>query len=254
MSETDLLGLSGRRYLVTGAASGIGRETGRLLSRLGAEVLLVDKDMSGLEETACLCEGRTCLCDVDLTDSRLLKEKVLEKVSSFGKLNGFAHVAGRSYVSPLKSVSEKTCMELYRLNTYAGVELSKLFTGKSVYAGEAGSAVFVSSVYGLVGSPANVGYAMTKAAVVGMTKALAMEFAPKRIRFNCVAPGFIHTPMLDANVGAFDEGYVRRLEGLHPLGLGEAADIANAIVYLLSDMSGWVTGTVLNVDGGFTAQ
>ena len=254
MSAQDLLNLRGRRYLITGAASGIGRAASKLLSGLGADLLLGDKDMTGLEATACQCSGKTCLLEMDLTDFSLLKEKVEEKVAVLGKLNGFAHVAGRSYIAPLKSVSEKACMELYKLNTYAALELSKLFTGRKIYAGDFGSVVFISSVYGLVGSAANVGYAMTKSALVGMAKALAMEFAPRGIRFNCVAPGFIRTPMMEANVGSFDEGYVKRLESLHPLGLGEASDIANAIAYLFSDMSRWVTGTVLNVDGGFTAQ
>ena len=81
-----------------------------------------------------------------------------------------------------------------------------------------------------------------------------MEFAPKKIRFNCIAPGFIRTPMMEANTGSFDDDYLNTLERLHPLGLGEAEDVANAVVWLFSDMSKWVTGTVLNVDGGFTAQ
>ena len=252
--EFDLLDLTGRRYLITGAASGIGKATCILLSRLGAELLLVDLNAEGLQETQRLCANRTSLLAIDLTDTELMKRKISEAVVDFGTLNGFAHIAGRPYITPLKGVSEKVCMEVYKLNTYAAVELAKLFTNRKIYAGENGSVVLISSVYGVVGSAANVGYAMTKSAIIGITKALAMEFASKKIRFNCIAPGFVRTPMMDANINSFDQNYLETLDRLHPLGLGEADDIANAVAYLLSDMAKWVTGSVMHVDGGFTAQ
>ena len=252
--EFNPLNLSGRRYLITGAASGIGKATSIILSRLGAELVLVDMNMNGLKETRDACCNRTCLLELDLIDSESIKQKIFDCVSSFGKLNGFAHIAGRAYITPLKGISEKVCTEVYKLNTYAAIELSKIFTNKRIYAGEFGSVVFISSVYGLVGSAANVGYAMSKSAIIGITKALAMEYATKGIRFNCVAPGFIRTPMMDANMNSFDQDYLDTLNNLHPLGLGEPDDIAFAGAYLFSDMAKWVTGSVMNVDGGFTAQ
>ncbi len=248
------LDLKGCRYLVTGAASGIGRATSILLSKLGAELILVDLNAEALEETRKSCLGRVLTLQVDLTDVEMTRQKILKAVSEFGVLHGFAHIAGRPYITPLKGVNEKTCTDVYKLNTYAAIELAKIFTGRKVYAGERGSVVFISSVYGLVGSAANVAYAMSKSAIVGITKALAMEFASKRIRFNCVAPGFIRTPMMDNNVKSFNDDYLETLEHLHPLGLGEADDVAYAVAYLFSDMAKWVTGSVMNVDGGFTAQ
>ena len=89
---------------------------------------------------------------------------------------------------------------------------------------------------------------------VAITKALAMELVSKGIRVNCIAPGFIKTPMMSEVSGSFDSEYYNRLNALHPMGLGEATDIANGILFLLSDMSKWMTGAVLNIDGGFTAQ
>ena len=252
--EFNPLDLSGRRYLITGAASGIGKATSILLSRLGAELLLVDLNAEGLQATQHSCPNRTSLLTVDLTNTEEMKQKISEAVAVFGTLNGFAHIAGRPYITPLKGVSEKVCMEVYRLNAYAAIELAKLFTNRKIYAGENGAVVLISSVYGVVGSAANVGYAMTKSAIIGITKALAMEFAAKKIRFNCIAPGFIRTPMMDTNINSFDQHYLETLNSLHPLGLGEADDIANAVAYLLSDMAKWVTGSVMNVDGGFTAQ
>lgn len=140
------------------------------------------------------------------------------------------------------------------MNTYAAVELAKIFTNRKIYAGEAGSIVFLSSVYGLVGSAANVGYALSKGGVQAVTKALAVELAPRKIRVNCIAPGFVKSPMMDNVSSSFSGEYISKLEGLHPLGLGEPEDIARAVLFLLSDMARWMTGTIMSVDGGFTAQ
>lgn len=254
MSDFNPLNLTGRKLLITGAASGIGRATCIMLSKLGAELILVDVNEQGLLRTQQSCKNNSTVLNIDLSDADSIRQKVLDVVSVFGQLHGFAHIAGRPYIVPLKGVTEKTCSEIYKLNSYAAIELAKVFTNRKVYAGKNGSIVFISSVYGIVGSAANVGYAMTKAGIIGITKALAMELAPKGIRVNCIAPGFIKTEMMKKESGSFDDSYMQTLNDLHPLGLGEAEDIAYAITYLFSDMAKWITGSVMNIDGGFTAQ
>jgi len=250
----DLLQVKNRRYLVTGAASGIGRATSLLLSEMGAKVLLVDINEDGLLKVQSECQGETDILVLNLIDADSIRGAVKEKVTVFGKLNGFVHCAGLPYIAPLKVVNPEKTEKLYKLNTYAAIELAKVCSSKQVYAGEAGSFVLISSVYGIVGSAANVGYAMSKGAIVAITKSLAMELAGYGIRVNCVAPGFIKTPMAKQVDGMMDENYDERLNALHPMGLGRSEDIANAILFLFSDMSKWITGAVLNVDGGFTAQ
>lgn len=250
----DLLQVKDRCYMVTGAASGIGRATALLLSEMGAKVLLVDINEESLLKVKSECQGKTDILILDLTDADAIKTAVKEKVATFGKLNGFVHCAGLPYIAPLKVVNPEKTEKLYKLNTYAAIELAKVCSSKQVYAGEAGSFVLISSVYGLVGSAANVGYAMSKGAIVAITKSLAMELVGNGIRVNCVAPGFIKTPMAKKVDGMMDESYDKRLNALHPMGLGKAEDVANGILFLLSDMSRWMTGAVLNVDGGFTAQ
>lgn len=252
--ESDLLDLTGRSYLITGAASGMGRAASILLSKKGARLILVDINSDGLAVTRERCAGDTIVLNLDLSVPELFKEKIGKIIESFGKINGIVHCAGLPYISPLKTVNSDTCDKIYKINTYAAVELAKIFISKKVYAGEYGSIAFISSVYGLVGSAANVGYALSKGGIQAVTKALAIELAPKRIRVNCIAPGFIKTNMMENVTSSFTEDYTERLESLHPLGLGEADDVANAILYLLSDMSKWVTGSILSVDGGFTAQ
>ena len=254
MTMLDLFSLKERRYLITGAASGMGRAASVLLSKLGAELVLVDINEDGLKQTASELEGKCYVLPLDLADTNSIKEKVESAVAAFGRLNGFAHIAGIPYVAPLKIVNEEKAENIYRINQYAAVELSRIFQSKKVYTGEYGSIVLISSVYGVVGSAANVCYAMTKSAIIGITKALAMEFAPRRIRVNCIAPGFVKSNMMVENAFRFDSDYLEKLEKMHPLGLGTPEDIANSVVFLLSDMSKWTTGAVFNVDGGFTAQ
>lgn len=250
----DLLNLSGRNYLVTGAASGMGRATSILLSECGARVILVDINEDGLQNTQKECAGETMLLQMDLSSSIEFKEKIRSVVSSFGKLNGFIHCAGLPYLSPLRTVSAEHCEKIYSVNAYAAVELAKIFMSKNVYAGEHGAIVLISSVYGLVGSAANVGYALSKGAIQGITKALAIELAPKMVRVNCIAPGFIKTKMMENVSSSFSDDYVGKLSILHPLGLGDAEDVANSVLFLLSDMAKWITGSIISVDGGFTAQ
>lgn len=250
----DLLNIKDRRYLVTGAASGIGRATALLLSEMGAKVLLVDIDEEKLRMVQSECENETDVLVLDLTDDSAIKPSIKEKISTFGKLHGFVHCAGLPYIAPIKVVNAERTEKLYKLNTYAAIELAKVCSNKQIYAGEYGSFVLISSVYGLVGSAANVGYAMSKGAIVAITKSMAMELVSNGIRVNCVAPGFIKTPMAKKVDGMMDVSYDERLNALHPMGLGDVEDIANAILFLFSDMSKWMTGAVLNVDGGFTAQ
>lgn len=250
----DLMHVKGRSYLVTGAASGIGRATALLLSELGAKVLLADINAEKLEEVLQECLGEADTLAIDLMNAEGIKQMIKDKVATFGKLHGFVHCAGIPYIAPLKVVNAEKTERVYKLNTYAAIELAKVCSNKQIYAGEHGSFVLISSVYGLVGSAANVGYAMSKGAIVAITKSLAMELVNNGIRVNCVAPGFIKTPMADKVDDMMDSEYDARLNALHPMGLGRSEDIAKGILFLLSDMSSWMTGTVLNVDGGFTAQ
>lgn len=246
--------LNDKKFIVTGAASGIGRSTAITLAGLGAAVLLVDMNESALKETQAQCGNKSEILVLDLTDSDAVKTGIIKAVEGFGKLNGLVHCAGIPYISPLKTIDKTKALKVYEINSYAALELAKVFINRNVFSGSSGSIVFISSVYGVVGSAANVGYAMSKSAIHGLTKALSIELAPKGIRVNCVAPGFVKTPMMDDTSGSFDGNYNAHLISLHPLGLGNAEDVANPVAFLLSDAAKWITGTIVNVDGGFTAQ
>lgn len=249
-----MLDLDGRRYIITGAANGIGRATAYTLAACGAKLLLIDLNEEKLGKVREELGDCARALHVDLTDYDALKTGILNDVAQNGKINGFIHCAGLPYVAPVRSINADKAKRVYDVNVYAAIELAKITTSRQVKADTSLASVLISSVYGIVGSPANAVYSATKGAIVSLTKALAMEYAPKGIRFNCVAPGFVKTEMLGSVSGSFDSNYVNNLEALHPLGLGEPNAIAEPIAFLLSDSARWITGAILSVDGGFTAQ
>lgn len=167
----DIFSLAGKRIIVTGAASGIGYETANLLQDLGADSLLLDiNPREDINITPC-----------DLTDFENVKRVILDTGQKF---DGLVHCAGVPSIVPLRALSMSEFERVNRINVEAGLNLAKVFSSKQAHNSEnLCSIVFISSVYGIVGSSCNVAYSAGKAAVVGMTKALAIELAPKKIKY-----------------------------------------------------------------------
>ena len=247
--------LSGRRIVVTGAASGIGRATAMAVSRYSGRVVGVDADADGLRETISGLDGTGHVAHVcDLRDLASIRSWMTDLAAKGGGLHGLVHAAGLPCFVPLKVMEPETYRDMFTVNTEAALALARGFQSRRVYAGGGGSIVFISSVMALVGSPCVAAYSMSKAALNGIARALALELAPQGIRVNCVAPGFIRTPMEKRVSRFWDEQQVARIGAMHPLGYGEPEDVANAITFLLADSARWITGSVLTVDGGYTAQ
>lgn len=247
------MSLKGKRFVITGAASGIGRASAITLSELEATLVLIDKDIGGLHITANHCKSGADLRQFDLSNTKEISALINDVVSEHGPMDGFAHIAGVSYLSPLKTISSERYESVMRINAYSGLEIAKSLSKKGCHADGMSSFVYISSIYGLVGTAANCGYALSKSAILGLTKSLAAELASKKIRVNCIAPGFVVTNMMDDTGMMFSKDYIKVLNDLHPLGLGSAEDIAMGVAFLLSDASNWITGAILPIDGGYTA-
>jgi NAD(P)-dependent dehydrogenase (short-subunit alcohol dehydrogenase family) len=241
--------LDGRHFLVTGAASGIGRSTALLLHRLGARLSLVDRD------GAALAGGEPAVPHVaDLSDIAAIEPLVTRCVAAGGPLHGVVHCAGIQAIVPVRTLQIEGWRKIFAVNTEAALMLGKAMSSRKIYAGEHGSIVFISSVMGLVGSVGAIAYSMSKAALDGMARSLSLELAPRGIRVNCIAPGYVRTPLFEQTEKLWDEVTKKAVENLHPLGFGRPEDVANAVGFLAADTGRWITGTVLVVDGGYLAR
>jgi len=254
------LQLHGRHFLVTGASSGIGRSTALLLYRLGARLSVVDRDEQGLASLCAELSPELREADplvphiADLSDTAAIEGLVARCVAANGLLHGVVHCAGIQAIAPVRTLKIDGWRKILAVNTEAALMLGKSMSSKKVYAGENGSIVFISSVMGMVGSVGAVAYSMSKAALDGMARSLSLELAPRRIRVNCVAPGYVRTPLFEQTETLWDDATKKAVEDLHPLGFGQPEDVANAVAFLAADTGRWITGSVLVVDGGYLAR
>jgi len=241
--------------LVTGASSGIGRETAVLLSKLGASLILVGRNEEQLIKTRSLLDGTLHrISAFDLSNYDEIPHWIKEISSVAGPLHGLVHSAGVQFTRPLRIMSSESIEELMRVNVTAAIFLAKAFRQKGVYASEGGSLVYLSSVMGFVGQPGQSAYSASKGALVSLAKSLALELAREKIRVNCIAPAIVSTEMSEKMFEQLSPEQVSHIKAMHPLGLGQPRDVANAIAFLLADTARWITGTTLVVDGGYTAH
>jgi NAD(P)-dependent dehydrogenase (short-subunit alcohol dehydrogenase family) len=246
--------MEGRVVLVTGASSGIGRDTAILLSQLGARVVLAGRSLPRLEETEGLLQGSGHRIEAfDLLDTAAIPDWLKRVVSTSGPLSGLVHSAGVHQLIPLPVVSIQNIESVMRANLISSAMLLKAFVqpGCAVHGA---SVVLLSSVAALVGQPCLAAYSASKAALLALAKSAAMEFARLGVRVNCVAPGTVETQMTERLRERLDPEQFEGIGRMHPLGLGKPRDVAFAIAYLLADTGRWVTGTTLIVDGGYTAH
>jgi len=249
--------LAGRVGIVTGAASGIGRETVKALVAAGAAVVVADLDEDGGRETVALARGSGTASFVraDVTDPASVQAMVDAAVERHGHLD-FAHNnAGITVAGPL--MADTTDADWDRL---VYVDLTGVFNclraqiRQMAEAGAAGSIVNTASVLGLIAVPGQAAYTGAKAGVMGLTRAAAVEYASHGIRVNAVCPGAVATQLFQ-DAAAADPHLLPTVEAAHPLGrLAKPEEIADAVVWLVSDASAFVTGQLICVDGGATAR
>jgi NAD(P)-dependent dehydrogenase (short-subunit alcohol dehydrogenase family) len=245
----------GQVALVTGAASGIGLATARLLAAAGAAVSLADLDEHKGEAAAAEIRQQGCLaryvpCDVRRAES--CERAVALTVSAFGKLNILVNAAGVVHRANVPDTLEQDWDHTLEVNL-KGVYLACKFAIPVIVRGGGGAIVNVSSGWGIVGGRRAAAYCASKGGVVLLTKAMAMDHAAEGIRVNCLCPGDTDTPMLRSEAGQLgmsEDQYLAEC-ARRPMGrIGRPEEIARAILYLAGPDASYVTGTTLVVDGG----
>lgn len=242
-----------KTIMITGASSGIGRQTAVLLSELGAVVVLVGRNKEKLNDTRNLMSGEGHSVEAfDLSDIDRIDPWFRGIIDRVGPLHAFVHAAGIQKTRPLQTLNSKTVDEIMRVNVHAGLSLARNFARDNSRI-EGGAIVLVSGGVALVGQAAVSAYAASKGAIMAVTKSLAVELAKYGIRVNCVCPGYVETAMLEKVRNTLTPDQFSVLERMHPLGIGQPLDVAYAIAFLVADTGRWITGTSLIVDGGYTA-
>ena len=239
--------LTGKKILITGGSSGIGRATAFACAKAGAQVILLGRNKNHIEKTLENMEGQGhCYWTFDLNLDSDYETLFQDIVKTVGKLDGMVHSAGIPGVIPLKVLSKDKMLEVMNVNYFSFIELTKQFSKKKYNNG--GSIVGVSSVVVERGESCQTIYSASKAAMEASVKCLAIELASKNIRINTVMPGMIRTEMMDKVL----EGGSRKdkLGASSVLGIGKPEDVANAILFLISDFSSHTTGRNIYVDGG----
>lgn len=253
MINPSLFSLQGHNILITGASSGIGLAVAKLAAENGAVCIINGRNETRLNETLSgLCGDGHISIAMDLTDGNS-KELVIKAVKEKGPINGFVHCAGIEKTLPFRMTEISDLREIMAINLETYCEITQEILKKKNHENRELAVVAISSVAAQYGAAGKTAYSASKGALISLTKSLAAEYADKKIRFNCVCPGYVDTPML-ANVKKLyrsEEEFTEAIVKKHPLGLGKTQDVAYAVIYLLSDASKWITGSVMAVDGGY---
>jgi len=249
--------LVGKSIVITGAASGIGKATALAAGREGAKLVLADVSVENGEETARAIKGeggQAAFVRCDVTQQSEIETMVKRAVELYGQLDGAFNNAGiEGTLVAAADYPQDVFERVIQINLLGVWKCLRAEIPVMLKQGK-GAIVNTASVAGLVGAGAFAAYVASKHAVVGLTKTCALDYAKQGIRLNAVCPGVIQTPMVD-RLAELVPGVIDALLTVKPMGrLGTAEEVAEAVIWLLSDSASFVTGTTLAVDGGYTAQ
>jgi 3-oxoacyl-[acyl-carrier protein] reductase len=238
--------LTGKRALVTGSTRGIGQAIALQLAKSGARVAVTGRDASRAAEVAAVVGNGAAGFACDLSDSAAAAALVSNVEDSFGGIDILVNNAGLTRDNILLRLKDDDWDAVLNTNLRSAFVLIRAAT-RGLMKRRWGRVINISSVVGLTGNKGQANYAASKAGLIGLTKAVAKEFASRNILANVIAPGFIDTDMTAA---LNPEARFALLEQIPLERLGAGADVANAVLFLASDMASYITGQVLVVDGG----
>lgn len=243
------------RAIITGGASGIGLATAQLLHERGASVAIVDANAQAIERAAELFDERALLFQADLSREAEARQAVDRAVERFGRLNGLVNSAGIQRYGNAEQTSLELWNEVIGANLTASFLVSRASLPQMRRAG-GGSIVNVGSVQSHVSQRGAAAYVTSKHALLGLTRSMAVDYAPEGIRVNCVCPGTVDTPMFrwTASLDPAPDSVVRACEAMHPIGrIAAPREVGEVIAFLLTNAASFVTGTAIDVDGGVLA-
>lgn len=245
--------LSNKVILITGASSGIGRESSILASKYGASIVLVGRNKVELEKTLSMLHHENnehFVLPYDLTEIKD-KNEFFDKISTLRiKIDGVVDSAGIAVTEPLKLASINSVDSVIDLNVKSPIFLVAGLLRNNLLNNNA-SIVLMSSSTAMQGEPGISIYSASKGAIVSLTKSLAAELVKKKkIRVNCLLPGHVKTNMMKSNFRHLSSDMLDEFEKKYPLGFGETSDVAAPVLFFLSDASKWITGSSLILDGG----
>jgi NAD(P)-dependent dehydrogenase (short-subunit alcohol dehydrogenase family) len=249
-----MINLKGKRILVTGASSGIGKSIAYHIAKLGGSVILLGRNTERLKLIYNSLYGSSHeFYSIDINDYPSLEKIIYNSVEKYGPISGFVHSAGIEKLLPLKSSKLSDFQKIFETNVFAGFEIARLLSNKSIVSNLGASFIFISSINAKIGDSCKVIYSSSKSALIGGTKAIAKELATKKIRCNTVLPGCVNTEMLSNLFSTITLKSKEMVISKHPLGIGEPEDIAYLVCFLLSDNARWITGSEYIIDGGYSA-
>jgi 3-oxoacyl-[acyl-carrier protein] reductase len=239
--------LTGMTALVTGASGGIGSAIGKALAAQGARLVLSGTRAEALEAVKAELGGDHVILPCNLSDAAAVDALVPSAVEALGRLDILVNNAGVTRDNLALRMKDEEWDTVIRVNLEAAFRLARAALKPMMMKQRFGRIISVTSVVGVTGNPGQANYAASKAGLIGMSKALAQEVASRGVTVNCVAPGFIASPM----TAALNEAQTEALTARIPAGrLGEGSDIGAGVVYLASREASYITGQTLHINGG----
>jgi len=237
--------------LIVGGGSGIGKAIAERLIKLKEDIIIADINLNKWDSSQI---KNVLHYQLNVTNEESINIMIEHFRTEDIHLKGLVYTVGKAVTLPLNSIKTETYKELIELNTMSFFNLISKLATQQLFSDQGASIVVISSIVGQYGARGKIAYGLTKGAIDSGIKSLALEMASNNIKVNAIAPGTVQTEMLDKLISSIGEEAVKKMLLDYPLGLGYPQDISDLAVFLLSKQSKWVTGSIITIDGGYSAR